>query len=147
MSAAWYQEGLRFECTQCGKCCGGEPGTVLVSPAEVQRLADSLGISLQEFSDKYTRTLPSGRLSLRERSNYDCVFFKRGQGCTVYPERPKQCRTWPFWRGNLASQAHWQDSARECPGMDQGPLHSAQEIRAKAADDGTSGYIPKLPLD
>ena len=27
---AWYSEGLRFECTQCGACCSGEPGYVWV---------------------------------------------------------------------------------------------------------------------
>ena len=141
----WFDSGLKFECTQCGNCCGGAPGTVLLSEEELLRLAESLGLSSEEFGKRYTRRIPSGKLSLLEKPNHDCVFFERGQGCTVYSERPTQCRTWPFWRANLASRAHWEDSARECPGMDQGPLHRAEDIRSHSAQDGTSGFIPKLP--
>ena len=38
-----------------------------------------------------------GRVTLRERANGECVFWDRQAGCTVYPARPAQCRTWPFW--------------------------------------------------
>ena len=24
----WYRDGLRFQCTQCGNCCTGDPGVV-----------------------------------------------------------------------------------------------------------------------
>lgn len=139
----WFDSGLNFECTQCGNCCGGAPGTVLLSEQELLRLAASLGLSPEEFGKQYTRRIPSGKLSLLEKPNHDCVFFEPGQGCTVYSERPTQCRTWPFWRANLASRPHWEDSARECPGMDQGPLHSAEDIRRLSAEDGTSGFVPK----
>ena len=44
----------------------------------------------------YTRKA-QGRVTLRERANGDCVFWDRKAGCTVYPARPAQCRTWPFW--------------------------------------------------
>ena len=41
---------------------------------------------------------------------YDCVFLKedpeRGRKtCSIYPVRPLQCRTWPFWPENLAEIA------------------------------------------
>src|SRR5262245_18529291 len=30
VSEPWYQDGLEFTCTRCGKCCTGEPGFVSV---------------------------------------------------------------------------------------------------------------------
>ena len=35
----WYRDGLRFECTQCGKCCTGAPGYVWVDDDEVEALS------------------------------------------------------------------------------------------------------------
>ena len=32
----WYKDGLRFECTGCGKCCSGFPGFVWVTEEEMQ---------------------------------------------------------------------------------------------------------------
>ena len=39
MKGEWYHEGLRFECTQCGKCCSGAPGFVWVDDGEVAAMA------------------------------------------------------------------------------------------------------------
>jgi hypothetical protein len=54
----------------------------------------------------------------------------------VYEDRPRQCRTWPFWRINLASREDWAGAAAGCPGMDRGELHPAERIAETAADDG-----------
>ena len=37
METPWYEEGLRFECSQCGNCCRnhGEYGYVYLMPPEV----------------------------------------------------------------------------------------------------------------
>jgi len=34
------------------------------------------------------------------------VFLKDKQ-CTVYPVRPAQCRTFPWWKENLSSKEAW----------------------------------------
>ena len=34
----WYADGLRFECTQCGDCCSGEPGYVWVDEDEIESM-------------------------------------------------------------------------------------------------------------
>ena len=39
----WYKDGLRFECTQCGACCSGEPGFVWVADEEIAGMAGLLG--------------------------------------------------------------------------------------------------------
>jgi uncharacterized protein len=49
-------------------------------------------------------------------------------GCTVYPVRPKQCRTWPFWESNLQSPDDWNRTAEGCPGCNRGDLIPVEEI-------------------
>ncbi|MDA3961857.1 MAG: YkgJ family cysteine cluster protein [Planctomycetota bacterium] len=135
----WYQNGLRFDCTRCGNCCGGAPGNVYVSEAEVDAIADRLGIDREAFLRRYTRVVhraDGDRFSLVEHKNHDCIFFVRGKGCSIYEDRPRQCRTWPFWRANLLSQEEWDAEAEDCPGMGRGELVDGERIQAIAADDG-----------
>ena len=134
----WYDRGLRFACTQCGNCCRGS-GTVRVSESEIAALARLLGLTEAEFRAIYTLSLRDGDVSLRERANTDCIFWNAERGCTVYEERPRQCRTWPFWDASLRSAESWGEQARDCPGMNHGPLHEARDILALAENDGTFG--------
>jgi hypothetical protein len=139
MTTPWFADGLRFTCTQCGNCCTGAPGFTWVSESEADTLAWRLGMDGESFRARYTRLVWRGgeqRRTLVEKRGGDCVFFVHGQGCTVYQDRPKQCRTWPFWGRIVASRADWDDAARECPGMNRGALHPAGHIAATAADDG-----------
>lgn len=123
----WYQDGLRFECTQCGNCCTGEPGFVWVDDAEIAALAERLEIPIEEMVGFYTKPL-HGKRSLREKANGDCVFFKEGEGCTVYELRPRQCRTWPFWESNLVNRRAWDRMKQGCPGAGHGELIPVEEI-------------------
>ena len=123
----WYRDGLRFTCTQCGKCCTGEPGTVWVDEVELKKLAAFRGEPLREFVPLHTRK-SRGRVTLREKANGDCVFFEAGRGCTVYAVRPKQCRTWPFWESNLESPEKWERTESICPGSGEGELIPVEEI-------------------
>jgi Fe-S-cluster containining protein len=127
MPEPWYQDGLRFTCTQCGHCCTGEPGYVWVSDDELAAIAEHRGESVKEVRDLYTRLASRGR-TLREKANGDCVFYDRQRGCTVYPVRPAQCRTWPFWESNVATPADWERTCAVCPGSGHGELISAEEI-------------------
>jgi Fe-S-cluster containining protein len=123
----WYRDGLRFSCTQCGNCCTGAPGYVWVDPEEIARLAGSLGLETEAFSRKYVRRV-GNRLSLIERANGDCVFWRSDQGCTVYDARPVQCRTWPFWEENLETPADWKRVQRGCPGAGTGDFFPLEAI-------------------
>jgi Fe-S-cluster containining protein len=86
-----------------------------------------------EFVGAHCRWVPvlggGDQLSLRERANYDCVFWK--DGCSVYEARPLQCRTYPFWPSLLESRRAW--DAMGCPGMGKGELHSREEIERAMA--------------
>lgn len=143
--APWYHGGLRFACTRCGHCCTGEPGWVRVSAAEAEELAAFLGLDLAGFLERCTHRLDDGATSLVEKPNHECLFWSSSDGCAVYPARPRQCRTWPFWRRNLASPAHWTAAARGCPGIGRGEIHEAPTIQRLAANDGTSSAV--LPPD
>ena len=130
----WYGAGLRFECQRCGACCGGEPGEVLVTPEEIEAIARHLGESVEEFSARCLRYTRRGA-SIIERENGDCILLSDGsdgrrRGCTAYEVRPEQCRTWPFWKENLASPRAWRRAAAECPGMGSGRLYEIREIEA-----------------
>lgn len=127
MSQVWYQNGLRFECTQCGNCCTGAPGFVWVDEAELTAIAAFLGEDREETRARFTR-LQGQRRSLREHANGDCVFLTEKRGCAIYPVRPRQCRTWPFWESNLETPADWQRTCRTCPGSGQGELIPVEEI-------------------
>jgi Fe-S-cluster containining protein len=74
--------------------------------------------------------------SLVEHPGGNCAFFRRGQGCAVYAQRPRQCRTWPFWRRIIVSPEAWNEEAQGCPGMDHGALHDAGTIASTAENDG-----------
>jgi Fe-S-cluster containining protein len=67
-------------------------------------------------------------LSLKEKSGYDCIFWK--DGCTVYRSRPLQCRNFPFWDSVLSSPASWKAAKASCPGIGKGEFHSLAQIEA-----------------
>ncbi|MFH1708741.1 MAG: YkgJ family cysteine cluster protein [Planctomycetota bacterium] len=135
-SEVWYAAGLRFACLQCGTCCTGVPGYVWLKPGEAEAIARHLGLGVEDFHVTYTRYTRQ-EYSLIEKPDGDCIFFDRDPvGCRIYPARPVQCRTFPFWTDNLRSCAHWQRIAAGCPGMDQGRLHTAAEVRRLGAANG-----------
>jgi Fe-S-cluster containining protein len=130
MSEPWYEDGLRFRCTRCGACCTGAPGFVWVNAEELQQIAEYRGEPVEEAEGLYTyraRAARGGR-SLREKANGDCIFYDRAAGCTIYPVRPRQCRTWPFWESNLATPEDWQRTCEVCPGAGTGDFVPEEEI-------------------
>ena len=109
-----------------------------MTDVEIERLAERMDLSDSAFRQRYTRRLRGGEISLIEKDNHDCIFYHREVGCTVYDERPRQCRTWPFWHSVVLSPETWGDTAVECPGVNTGEAYSRTAIEASAADDGTS---------
>jgi Fe-S-cluster containining protein len=142
----WFdEEPVRFECTQCGACCTGSSGFVLFSRKEGERIANRLGISYAEFHDRYTHETPAGR-SLREsvvidehgRTMHDCIFLDRQALpgrliCSLYEDRPTQCRTFPYWPENVSSRRAWRAVARACEGIGRGNFVPSSEIRIQRA--------------
>jgi hypothetical protein len=129
----WFAQGLRFQCTQCGDCCTGAPGFVWVNQAEISALSRRLGLDVAEFEARYVRQVGK-RKSLVEFANGDCVFFDgQTRKCTVYEDRPRQCRTWPFWESNIRTPEAWRHTCAVCPGSGTGTLVPAEEVLRSAA--------------
>jgi uncharacterized protein len=135
-SLPWYKDGLGFQCTQCGKCCTGQPGYIWVDEGEMAAMAKILGITVDLFKRRYTRQRDN-RYALTEKKSqnqfltqdgYDCVFLK-DKKCQVYQSRPSQCRTYPWWKENLNSEESWKLAAKECEGInDQSPVVPFEQI-------------------
>jgi uncharacterized protein len=124
----WFQDGLRFECSQCGDCCTGAPGYVWVNREEIAALAAKVGLEISEFEQRYVRSV-GVRKSLVEFENGDCVFFDgEKRKCTVYEARPRQCRSWPFWESNVRTPQAWEQTCQVCPGSGKGKLVPADQI-------------------
>lgn len=120
----WEESGVRFQCRACGKCCGGAPGVICVTPDEEKRMADYLKVSLDIFQLKYMKN-ESGIASIKDLENYDCVFLgPYSRKCTVYQVRPLQCRMFPFWPSMLRDKSVWDYYSCTCPGMNSGRLYS-----------------------
>ena len=129
----WYSKGLRFECSQCGDCCTGAEGYVWVNQAEIDAMAARMQITAELFEEQFVRRV-GVRRSLTERPGGDCVLLDaETRGCTVYEDRPRQCRTWPFWNSNLKSEAAWDEAAESCPGCNKGDLVPLEKIQEQAA--------------
>jgi len=125
----WYSEGLRFKCTQCGKCCTGAPGYAWVTEKEIQCIAKHLHLSPNEFGRKYLRRVGERWALLENSKNYDCVFLIENR-CSIYEVRPTQCRAFPWWPENLSSPEAWENLKPYCEGVnDEAPKVTFEEIR------------------
>ncbi len=135
----WWNDGLPFACTECGKCCHGrgDVAHVYVNYRERKRLADHLEVSLADFNRLYTRTEDTGHRSLRFVDNH-CIFLE-GPTCSVHDVKPIQSRTWPFWQELLESEDSYREQVLDfCAGSNaEGPMVTAESIREQleATDD------------
>ena len=94
---------FRFQCrpgVACfTRCCGDV--TIALTPYDVIRLKNTLGIPSDQFLDKYTIILPKENrlipLVLLKMNEQDkrCPFVTE-KGCTVYEDRPWPCRMYPL---------------------------------------------------
>jgi len=133
MGKAWYADGLCFECQQCGDCCSGAPGYVWVKPDDIRRIAEFLEQPNGWLGKEHVRRIRLS-YSLNELPNGDCVFLERRNGratCRIYPVRPVQCRTWPFWPINVKAAQNWQRLGRSCPGVNVGKHFGSDEIEQR----------------
>ena len=117
------KEGFDFAfdpngCFSCkGNCCIGESGYIWVNANEMEEISAFLNISIKSFKNNYVKKYYNG-YSLKEIKNkgeYKCIFFDKSiKRCEIYPVRPKQCKTFPFWdhfKNNL------EEVQQECPAI------------------------------
>ncbi len=95
---------FRFSCHKgvaCfTKCCRNV--NIFLTPYDILRMKKRLGISSEEFLEKYTRTLigdgsslPVVLFKMREDGDKACQFLTE-EGCSIYEDRPWSCRLYPL---------------------------------------------------
>ena len=98
---------------------------------EIELIAEHLQMTPGELRHKYLHRVGLRTTIIEHRVTKDCIFLRQvGEKklCAIYPVRPNQCRTWPFWPENLSSPNAWNEAARRCPGINRGRRYSFEEI-------------------
>ena len=114
---------FRFNCypgVPCfTQCC--QDVTIVLTPYDVLRLKNALGISSDEFLDKYTiilskenRLIPMVVLKMDEATK-KCPFVTE-QGCSIYEDRPWPCRMFPLDMNDEGTFSFIAESSR-CLGL------------------------------
>ena len=103
------------------QCC--QDITIVLTPFDVLRLKNSLGISSDEFLEKYTIIIPKEKrliplviLKMNEKDK-KCPFVT-SEGCTVYHDRPWPCRMYPLDINDDGTFSLITDSSR-CQGLNE----------------------------
>ncbi|MCD6246310.1 YkgJ family cysteine cluster protein [candidate division WOR-3 bacterium] len=145
---AYLISNVKFQCVEeCHKCCSGSPGIILVTEEEIETISDFLSIEKTEFIKTYIRIIKNyysvnfgfidRAYSLKENAENDCIFLKNGR-CSIYPARPAQCKTYPFWPSIVSSQSSWKSEKTFCPGIGRGKIYTKEEI------ENTLNYLKSL---
>ncbi|EPR37496.1 protein of unknown function UPF0153 [Desulfovibrio sp. X2] len=101
-------ESFRFAChpgVKCFNACCGDL-TLMLTPFDVMRLRRNLALSSREFLASLADVsvapdtgFPLLRLRMTDAPGKPCPFVRR-EGCSVYPDRPGACRTYPIGRAS-----------------------------------------------
>ena len=90
------------------KCCGNI--NILLTPYDIIRMKKRLGISSEEFLEKYTHMelddkskQPLVRLKMLDDQEKTCHFVTP-DGCTIYTDRPANCRYYPIGQGIMRKE-------------------------------------------
>ncbi|MEW6076806.1 MAG: YkgJ family cysteine cluster protein [Thermodesulfobacteriota bacterium] len=145
-------DSFRFAChrkvTCFNQCCGDL--VQFLTPYDILRLKNRLGLTSGEFLSRYTRQQTGGEtglvvVSLTTGSPDDlrCPFVAP-EGCGVYEDRPSSCRSYPLIR--LASRSRETEQISErffliredhCLGFDQ---DRTQTVRQWVEEQGLAEY-------
>jgi len=102
---------FKFRCHKGVKCftlcCSNID--IMLTPYDVLRMKNRLGISSEEFLDKYTvyrvdekSSHPYAYLKLQDTEERLCPFLKSStDGCSIYEDRPVSCRYYPVGQATL----------------------------------------------
>ena len=91
-----------------------------------------LGMTAKAFERKYVyRT--RNQIRLRVPREKHCHFL-RGEGCSIHPAKPAQCRIFPFWPELVSSRLEWLKTAAYCPGIGKGPLIRIASVQEQARE-------------
>ncbi len=90
------------------ECCGKT--TIILTPYDILRLKERLGMKSGDFLKAYTRREPHDKsglpLVLMDMPRFEgrCPFVRPVTGCIVYSDRPATCRYYPIGQGTLITE-------------------------------------------
>ncbi len=124
-------DSVRFSCVRgCTLCCR-QPGFVYLTEDDLERAAARLGLSAREFERRYVfRTRHT--LRLRKPRGAACYFLHE-HGCRLHPDKPTQCRLYPFWPEIVEQRGGWRRESAFCPGIGRGRPISPETVRRRLA--------------
>jgi len=134
-SSSWLASvsELPFECTSCGKCCR-TVGQVYLSPLELEAAATYTNSTIEDFIQTYaeskldvvegSQSLPWVTLrNVETERGPSCVFLdSETNHCQIYPVRPIQCSSYPFWTNILDTEYHWNNEVRRTDDDESSPM-------------------------
>jgi len=140
-------DSFQFECHKgipCfNQCCADV--TIVLTPYDVLRMKNSLGVASGEFLEKYTTVIKSEKsvfplvvLKMKDDAHKQC-FFVSEEGCKVYGDRPWACRMFPLDKtGSEGDEPTFSlIKKQECLGFDQ---EKTWRVEDWIIDQGVSFY-------
>jgi len=113
------KSGFKFSCHKGVKCftqCCRKIN-IMLTPFDIIRIKKRLNMTSSEFLDKYTQmdldpktSHPFAILKMKDDEEKTCPFVT-AEGCTIYTDRPANCRYYPIGQGTVRK------------GTEQGPVN------------------------
>lgn len=113
---ALNKKNFYFNCTLCGNCCYG-PGNVYFTERDLKNIKKFLMLEntkWKEFLQKLNLQKKNELYIYQVKSQ--CIFLEQNHRCKIYPVRPLQCRSFPFWPSIFSSQNTISQLIESCPG-------------------------------
>jgi len=86
----YHELSREINCTKCANCC--KKVNPVPKPTDIRRLAKHLGLSVDKFRSQFIADASEGEGSIFR--NQPCPFLQNNL-CTVYDDRPGDCRSYP----------------------------------------------------
>jgi Fe-S-cluster containining protein len=107
-------------------------GQVYLSEEDLARIANHVHLTPAEFEERHVyRT--ARLMRLRKPPDRQCMFHKDNK-CSIHVVKPTQCRAFPYWPEVIESEKTWDEAAKTCPGMNQGPLIQIELVKTVARE-------------
>jgi len=81
----------QIDCTTCANCC--KTLQIVIDDKDIRRLARKFGITTRAFAEKHVMVAEDGVKSFQ---TMPCPFLGDDNKCTVYEDRPRACRDFPY---------------------------------------------------
>ena len=151
MNCFQFQD-IRFECQQSGHCCSDPGILVTLTFHDIYNLYQALDNDFEYLIKKLTFFRLDADLDdeIRERlvleavhtvegevipglkkiNGHNCTFYSY-PNCTIYQNRPRACRNYPFtfYKKQNQTEFIWaKDAEKNCPGIGKGPSINVDKL-------------------